>query len=94
MGRNAGWLTAASDLLPEQTRPHLIYIPENKFDLEKFLVDVKKVYETKGYAMVCISEGIEFPRSNKNARVDGFGHAQLGGAAAGLCEIIEERLGW
>lgn len=92
MGRNAGWLTAASDLLPEETRPHLIYIPENKFDLKKFLVDVKKVYEEKGYAMVAISEGIEFPRSNKNARVDGFGHAQLGGAAAGLCEIIEERL--
>ena len=92
MGRNAGWLTAAADLLPEQTRPHLIYIPENKFDLEQFLVDVKKVYDTKGYAMVCISEGIEFERSNKNTRVDGFGHAQLGGAAAGLCEIIENRL--
>ena len=42
--------------------------------------------------MVCISEGIEFERSNKNTRVDGFGHAQLGGAAAGLCEIIENRL--
>ena len=55
-------------------------------------MDLKKVYEEKGYAMVCISEGIEFPRSNKNARVDGFGHAQLGGAAAGLCEIIEDRL--
>lgn len=92
MGRNAGWLTASADLLPEETRPHLIYIPENKFDLEKFLVDVKKVYETKGYAMVCISEGIEFERSNKATRVDGFGHAQLGGAAAGLCEIIDQRL--
>ena len=42
--------------------------------------------------MVAISEGIEFPRSNKNARFDGFGHAQLGGATAGLCEIIEDRL--
>ena len=92
MGRNAGWLTAAADLLPAQTRPHLMYIPENKFDLEEFLVEVKKVYDEKGYAMVCISEGIEFERSNKNARVDGFGHAQLGGAAAGLCEIIESRL--
>ena len=92
MGRNAGWLTAAVDVLPENTRPHLIYIPENKFDLDKFLVDVKKVYEDKGYAMVCISEGLDFPRSNKNTRVDGFGHAQLGGAAAGLCEIIEGRL--
>ena len=92
MGRNAGWLTAAPDLLPEATRPHLFYLPEQKFDLEQFLVDVKKVYEEKGYAMVVISEGIEFERSNKNARVDGFGHKQLGGAAAGLCEIVEERL--
>ena len=93
MGRNAGWLTACADVLPEATRPHLIYIPENKFDLEQFLVDVKKVYERTGYGMVCISEGIEFERSNKSSRVDGFGHAQLGGAAAGLCEIIEKRTG-
>lgn len=92
MGRNAGWLTACVDVLPEATRPHLIYIPENKFDVDKFLVDVKKVYETKGYAMVCISEGLEFERANKNTRVDGFGHAQLGGAAAGLCQIVEEKL--
>ena len=91
MGRNAGWLTAAADVLPEETRPHLFYLPENKFDIEEFLVEVKKVYDEKGYAMVCISEGLEFERSNKNARVDGFGHAQLGGAAAGLCEIIEAR---
>ena len=92
MGRNAGWLTAACDVLPEETRPDLIYIPENKFDLEKFLVDVKAVYERKGYAFVAISEGIEFPRTSLSSRVDGFGHAQLGGAAADLCKIIEERL--
>ena len=92
MGRNAGWLTAAADLLPEETRPHLFYIPENPFDVDQFLKDVKEVYEKHGYAMVCISEGLEFERANKNARVDGFGHAQLGGAAAGLCEIIEAKL--
>ena len=92
MGRNAGWLTAAADVLPEETRPHLFYIPEIKFDIEQFLVDVKKVFDEKGYAMVCISEGLEFERFNKNTRVDGFGHAQLGGAAAGLCKIIEDRL--
>ena len=92
MGRNAGWLSACADLLPEQTRPHLFYIPEVPFNLEEFLVEVKKVYDEKGYAVVSISEGIEFERSNKNVRVDGFGHKQLGGAAAGLCEIIEERL--
>ena len=82
MGRNAGWLTAAADVLPEATRPDLIYIPEVPFDLEQFLVDVQEVYKRKGYAMVAISEGIEFPRETKSTRVDGFGHAQLGGAAA------------
>lgn len=92
MGRNAGWLSAAPDLLPPETRPQLFYIPERKFDLEQFLVDVKKVYEREGYALVAISEGIDFPRDTKSMRVDGFGHAQLGGAAADLCHIVEDRL--
>ncbi len=92
MGRNAGWLSAAPDLLPPETRPQLFYIPERKFDLEQFLVDVKKVYEREGYALVAISEGIDFPRDTKSLRVDGFGHAQLGGAAADLCHIVEDRL--
>jgi len=92
MGRNAGWLTACADLLPEATRPHLFYLPENPFDPDKFLEDVKKVYQEKGYAMICVSEGINFESSNKSARVDGFGHKQLGGTAAGLCALVEEKL--
>ena len=92
MGRDAGWLTASPDILPENNRPHLFYLPENKFDLEQFLKDVKKVYEREGYAMVCISEGLQFERDMKNVRVDGFGHAQLGGAASDLCHIVEDRL--
>lgn len=92
MGRDAGWLTASVDLLPEQTRPHLIYLPEMKFDLEQFLVDVQRVYKEKGYALVAISEGLQFERDMTNVRVDGFGHAQLGGAAAELCRIVENRL--
>ena len=92
MGRDAGWLTASVDLLPEQTRPQLIYLPEMKFDLEQFLVDVQKIYKEKGYALVAISEGLQFERDMTNVRVDGFGHAQLGGAAAELCRIVENRL--
>ncbi len=92
MGRNAGWLTAAPDILPEDTRPDLFYIPENKFDVEQFLRDVKEVYDRKGYALVAISEGLDIPRDMSNVRVDGFGHAQLGGAATTLCGIIESRL--
>jgi 6-phosphofructokinase 1 len=93
MGRNAGWLTAAVDLLPEDTRPDLIYLPEKPFDIDEFIDDVKKVHEKKGYGIIAISEGINIKRDNANARVDGFGHAQLGGAAAYLCEVIEAKTG-
>lgn len=92
MGRNAGWLTAAVDLLPEGLRPDLIYLPENKFDLEKFLGNVKSLYEKKGNAIAAISEGIIFERDESNVRVDSFGHKQLGGAAADLAKIVESRL--
>ncbi len=93
MGRNAGWLTAAADLLPEDTRPDLFYIPEREFKIDEFLKDVKEVYDRKGYALVAVSEGIQVPRSGSRVqRVDGFGHAQLGGAASSLCHVIEATL--
>lgn len=93
MGRNAGWLTAAPDLLPEDTRPHLFYLPENEFKMDQFLKDVKEVFDREGYGLIAISEGIKIERDNANARVDGFGHAQLGGAAAYLCQVVEKELG-
>lgn len=93
MGRNAGWLTASTDLLPDDTRPDLIYIPERPFDPSLFLEEVKEVYERKGYAIVAVSEGIEFSRKNMgNVRFDSFGHAQLGGIADELCEYVEDEL--
>ncbi|MCR5332537.1 MAG: 6-phosphofructokinase [Bacilli bacterium] len=92
MGRNAGWLTAAVDLLPKETRPDFIYLPENKFDLEKFLKDIKAKFDQKGYVIAAISEGIEFERDESNVRIDSFGHKQLGGAAADLAKIVDERL--
>ena len=92
MGRNAGWLTAAVDLLPEETRPDFIYLPENKFDVEKFLANVKSKFAEKGHAIVAISEGISFERDETNVRVDSFGHKQLGGVAADLAKIVEARL--
>ena len=94
MGRNAGWLTAAVDLLPEEARPDLIYLPENKFDMDKFLKKVDELYKKKGNAIVCISEGITFERDTSNARVDSFGHMQLGGAGADLAKIVESKLGY
>ncbi len=92
MGRNAGWLTAAPDLLPEDTRPDLFYFPEFDFDTQEFLKDVKELHNRKGYGIIAISEGLNIKRDTSNARVDGFGHAQLGGAAAYLCDVIETNL--
>lgn len=92
MGRNAGWLTAAVDLLPEDVHPDYIYLPENAFDLEGFLRNVRDVYNAKGHCVVAISEGIVFDRDVSAARVDAFNHIQLGGAAAALARIVEKRL--
>jgi 6-phosphofructokinase 1 len=92
MGRNAGWLTAAPDLLPDHTRPDLFYLPEKPFVLESFLNDVKLIYAKQGYVVACVSEGLTFPRDNQNARLDSFGHIQLGGAAHDLVGIVEKTL--
>ncbi|MDD3382359.1 MAG: 6-phosphofructokinase, partial [Bacilli bacterium] len=101
MGRNAGWLTAASHLACLDGKgPDLIYLPELDFDLEKFLVDLKEVATKKhNKVIVAISEGIK----DKNGKYiseygteiakDSFGHAQLGGAASVLAGIIKEKLG-
>ena len=93
MGRNAGWLTASVDLLPEDARPDLIYLPENVFDTEKFVENVKTIYDKKGICIVAISEGIEFKRDESNVKIDSFGHKQLGGAATDLGKLITARLG-
>ena len=93
MGRNAGWLTAATDLLPENARPDLIYLPENKFDVDSFVKKFGEIYEKKGICVVAISEGLQFERDEANVKVDSFGHKQLGGAATDLGKLITARLG-
>jgi ATP-dependent phosphofructokinase / diphosphate-dependent phosphofructokinase len=93
MGRNAGWLTASTDVLPEGERPDLIYIPEMKWDEEAFLADVKRVYEKKGNVVVALSEGLPVQHHNHGI-VDSFGHASLEGISSVLAESIAERLGY
>ncbi|WP_332236872.1 diphosphate--fructose-6-phosphate 1-phosphotransferase [Sporolactobacillus sp. KGMB 08714] len=60
MGRNAGWITAASALASndDDLKPDLIYVPERVFDEKQFLADVKEIYDKKGYAVVVASEGL------------------------------------
>lgn len=61
MGRNAGWITAASALARKKPgdAPHLIYLPERVFCEEEFLADVKQLYEEKGGVVVVVSEGLK-----------------------------------
>lgn len=61
MGRNAGWITAASALARKQPQdaPHLIYFPEYPFHEEEFLEDVKRLHEEKGGVVVVVSEGLK-----------------------------------
>lgn len=60
MGRNAGFLTAASVLAKQYPKdgPHLVYIPEMPFNIDHFLKDVDDAYKTHGRALIAISEGI------------------------------------
>jgi len=99
MGRHAGWLTAASALACEYgAGPDLIYLPETDFDMDKFLADVDRIWKEKGNVMVAVSEGIHYADGSfvseaKTSATDGFGHAQLGGLAAMLANVVKEKTG-
>ena len=64
MGRNAGWITAASALARKKPgdAPHLIYLPERPFNEAEFLEDVKRLHEEKGGVVVVVSEGLKMKR--------------------------------
>jgi 6-phosphofructokinase 1 len=100
MGRNAGWLTASSALAAYKgSGPDLIYLPEVPFTMEKFLSDVKKVYDETGKVIVAFSEGCKDKNGTYIAEMgaelskDAFGHAQLGGAASVLANKCKEVFG-
>ncbi|MCI8680792.1 MAG: 6-phosphofructokinase [Oscillospiraceae bacterium] len=99
MGRHAGWLTAAASLATAMgAGPDLIYLPETDFDMDKFISEVRKVYTETGGCMVAVSEGIHYADGSfvseaQASATDGFGHAQLGGLAGMLAEIIKKEIG-
>jgi len=105
MGRHAGFLTAASALgkkFPDDG-PHLIYLPERVFELERFLADVKAMHDRHGRCVVAVSEGIHdasgqpmLAQLAKDLEHDAHGNVQLSGSGALadlLCEEIRSRLG-
>jgi 6-phosphofructokinase len=105
MGRNAGFLTAASSAARtvEGDGPHLIYLPERIFNKSKFLSEAKSVHDRLGRCVIAVSEGIHdadgTPLSVKLAHTvekDAHGNAQLSGSGALaelLCEEIKSKLG-
>lgn len=99
MGRDAGWLTAASALARNSYNsvPDLIYLPETDFDEDSFIEDVKAKLEEKDSLVIAISEGIHDKDGNyitaTEAAADTFGHAQLSGAGKALELMIADRIG-
>lgn len=101
MGRNAGWLTAASAIATRKGMgPDLIYLPEVPFSLDAFIEDITRVYQEKGDVMAAVSEGImdedgnyilEVLSANEKSR-DAFGHVQMGGLAANLANFANSKI--
>ena len=99
MGRHAGWLAGSAALATKfGAGPDLVYLPECDFDEESFLSDVENIYNLKKNCLVAVSEGLHyadgrFVSEAKASATDGFGHAQLGGLAARLAEMVKQRTG-
>ncbi|HKV85999.1 MAG TPA: 6-phosphofructokinase [Ktedonobacterales bacterium] len=100
MGRDAGWLVAASALgkRSEDDAPHLLYLPERSLSEQEFLGDVRAAHERYGYVVAVVAETVrdEHGRQLGEAAAQGtdaFGHKLLGGAAQYLVELVRGELG-
>lgn len=101
MGRDAGWLTAASALTTHLcgTGPELIYLPECAFDEETFISEVKAKLEETDYVVVAVSEGIKNKDGSYVAEAamsgvtDSFGHKYLAGTGKYLENVIRDKVG-
>ena len=102
MGRNAGWLAAASALARGEGHPspELIYLPEAPFKMDEFLEDVDALVKQKKVVIVAISEGIRDENgvyvceSTASGAVDVFGHKYLSGAGKVLENAVRDKLGY
>ena len=102
MGRNAGWLAAASSLASlKGCGPDLIYLPEVPFDFDKFLEGADYFYKKNNHCVIVVSEGIrdkdgryivEYASSQARQK-DSFGHAQMGGLAAYIADAVKNHIG-
>lgn len=101
MGRNAGWIAAGCGLARRslEDAPHLIYVPEVPFTAEQCIQDIRAVLKEFGRCVIAAGEGLKGPDGKYVAEAggqfskDSFGHAQLGGAAEYLRQLIETQVG-
>jgi ATP-dependent phosphofructokinase / diphosphate-dependent phosphofructokinase len=96
MGRHAGWIAAAGGLIADHGIPVVVLFPEIEFDEKKFLARVDKLVKEHGYCTVVVSEGCHYPDGRflaEQGTRDAFGHAQLGGAAPVVANMIKNALG-
>ncbi|MGK0297642.1 MAG: 6-phosphofructokinase [Gammaproteobacteria bacterium] len=99
MGRHAGWIAAAGGLAADKYNdiPVVILFPEVEFNQDLFLKKVKDNVSTYGYCSVVVSEGAKWPNGRflaEQGTKDAFGHAQLGGAAPVVANMIKDALGY
>lgn len=97
MGRHAGWIAAAGGLIEDHGIPVVLLLPEVEFNPQKFLARVEKMVKQHGYCTVVVSEGCHYPDGRflaEQGSKDAFGHAQLGGAAPVVANMIKEALGY
>ena len=99
MGRHAGWIAAAGALAADEDNdiPVVVLFPEVKFDQGKFIALVDEKVKSHGYCSVVVSEGVAWPDGRflaEQGTRDNFGHAQLGGAAPVVANIIKQELGY
>lgn len=100
MGRNAGWVVAASALgrHDEDDPPHLLYPPERPLVRDQFLADVERTYRRLGHVVVVVSETVRdadgtFIGADERDVRDSFGHRRLVEPARKLAGLVEAHLG-
>lgn len=99
MGRHAGWIAAAGALAAqnEAEAPHIILFPEVRLDKEKFLKRVDDCVKKYGYCCIVASEGLQDQDGKFMADAgtkDAFGHAQLGGVAPVIANMVKDEFGY
>jgi 6-phosphofructokinase len=97
MGRHAGWIAAAGGLIEDYGIPVVLLLPEIEFDQAQFIERVESMVNQYGFCTVVVSEGAHYADGRflaEQGTKDSFGHAQLGGAAPVVADMVKQALGY